>query len=371
MKFISFASGVDLFGLGMRQAGHEQVGHAEIDKWSNKLNEEFNPKSRGQNYGDIRKIAEDPSILPNFDIACAGLPCPAFSIAGKRTENPFDQAECGGDLFIHFCKIIQFTKPRFLFLEQVKGVLSSGKWKGEIFSTMLNRISELGYDAEWQTLNSKNFGVPQNRERVFIIGYLRNQPRPKVFPLMGETNSHSCKSESAKTAVARTISGGAHTGGNHSGMTILQLNKPKHSNNRVYSDEGISPTINSCSGGLRQPFVLTEIRSDEAKNIRKEHKKKTGKDFSPRRGKVIVPKKEPIVGTLTTRKSIEQSIFDGKVLRRLTPLEFFRLQGAPDSLYEKGREIGISDSQLFKMAGNSVTVPVIQAIGERLWIDGS
>ena len=90
MKFISFASGVDLFGLGMRQAGHEQVGHAEIDKWSNLLNEEYN-NSKGDNYGDIRKIAEDPSILPDFDIACAGLPCPAFSIAGRRTENPFDQ----------------------------------------------------------------------------------------------------------------------------------------------------------------------------------------------------------------------------------------------------------------------------------------
>jgi DNA (cytosine-5)-methyltransferase 1 len=102
-----------------------------------------------------------------------------------------------------------------------------------------------------------------------------------------------------------------------------------------------------------------------------EHKAKTGKDFSPRRGKEIVPKKESVVGTLTTRKNIEQSIFDGKVLRRLTPLEFFRLQGAPDSLYHKGRELGISDTQLFKMAGNSVTVPVIKAIGERLWVDGS
>ena len=368
MKFFSFASGVDLFGLGMRQAGHEQVGHAEVDKWSNLLNEEYN-NSKGGNYGDIRKIAEDPSILPEFDIACAGLPCPAFSIAGKRTENPFDQEKCGGDLFIHFCKIIQFKKPRILFLEQVKGVLSSGKWKGEIFSTMHHRLSELGYDAEWQTCNSKNFGVPQNRERVFLIGYLRNHPRPKVFPLVGEANSHTCKSESAKTAVARTISGGAHTGGNHSGMTILQLNKPKHSNDRVYSDKGISPTINSCSGGNRQPFVLTEVRSEEAKKIRREHRAKTGEDFSPRRAKEIVPKKDPIVGTLTTRKNIEQSIFDGKVLRRLTPLEFFRLQGAPDSLYHKGRELGISDSQLFKMAGNSVTVPLIKAIGERLHVE--
>ena len=366
MKFISFCSGMDLFGYGMRKAGHTQVGHAEIDKWSNLLNEEFNPENRGKNYGNLRTIGENPGILPDFDIACAGLPCPAFSIAGKRTENPFDQEDVGGDLFLSFCKIIEHKKPRILFLEQVKGILSSGTYKGEIFSAILSRLSELGYDCQWQVLNSKNFGVPQNRERLFLIGHLRGTTRPEVFPIVGEANSHTCKSESAKTAVARTISGGAHTGGNHSGMTILQLNNPNHSNDRIYSDQGISPTINSCSGGSRQPFVLTEIRTEEAKKIRRDHKAKTGKDFCPRRDKEIVPKKEPIVGTLTTRKNIEQSIFDGKVLRRLTPLEFFRLQGAPDAMYHKGKELGISDTQLFKMAGNSVTVPVIERIASRI-----
>ncbi len=148
---------------------------------------------------------------------------------------------------------------------------------------MLNRLSELGYDCQWQTLNSKNFGVPQNRERVFIVGHLRGTTRPEVFPIVGEANSYTCKSESAKTAVARTISGGGHSGGNHSGMTILQ-----------------------------------------------------------------------------------SFIKNGKVLRRLTPLEFFRLQGTPDHVFFKGKELGISDTQLFKMAGNSVTVPVIEAIASRI-----
>ena len=96
-------------------------------------------------------------------------------------------------------------------------------------------------------------------------------------------------------------------------MTILQLNKPKHSNDRIYSDKGISPTLNTCSGGNRQPFIK-----------------------------------------------------NGKVLRRLTPLEFFRLQGTPDHVFLKGKELGISDTQLFKMAGNSVTVPVIEAIASRI-----
>lgn len=368
MKFFSFASGVDLFGLGMRQAGHEQVGHAEVDKWSNLLNEEYN-NSKGGNYGDIRKIAEDPSILPEFDIACAGLPCPAFSIAGKRTEDPFNQKECGGDLFIHFCKIIQFKKPRILFLEQVKGVLSSGKWKGEIFSTMLHRLSELGYDAEWQTCNSKNFGVPQNRERVFIIGYLRNKPRPKVFPLScGNKEDTRRTGEDLSYCLDRNYWKGTNTLLKNR-RQLIQVNNPTHSNDRIYHEDGLSPTLNSMQGGRRQPFVLTEVRSEESKKIRREHKAKTGKDFSPRRGKEIVQKKDGLVGTLTTSPTIEQTIVDGAKVRRLTPLECFRLQGAPDSLYEKGKELGIADTNLYKMIGNSVTVPLIKAIAERLHVE--
>ena len=309
MKFFSFCSGMDNMGLGFRNAGHTQVGWSEINPASILLNSQLN--NIGENYGDMRKI--NPAGLPDFDIACAGLPCPAFSIAGKRTANPFDQKSIGGDLFHSFCKIVEVKKPRYIFLEQVKGVLSSGRWKGEIFSQILSRLSELRYDAQWQNLNSKNFGTPQNRERLFLVGHLREFARPEVFPIVGQVNENTCVSQSAKTAVARTLSAGAHTGGNHSGMTILQINKPKHSNNRIYSDKGISPTINSCSGGNRQPFVL-----------------------------------------------------NGKCLRRLTPREFFRLQGTPDSVFDLAKSLGISDTQLFLMAGNSVTVQVIEAIASKL-----
>jgi len=278
MKFFSFCSGMDNMGLGFRNADHTQVGWSEINKASILLNSQLD--NIGKNYGDMRKISEDPTILPDFDIACAGLPCPAFSIAGKRTTNPFDQKSVGGDLFYHFCKIIKVKEPGFLFLEQVKGVLSAGRWKGEIFSQILSNLSDLGYDAEWQVLNSKNFGLPQNRERLFLVGYIRGTSRPEIFPIMGETNSYTCKSQSAKTAVARTLSAGAHTGGNHSGMTIL--------------------------------------------------------------------------------------IYDGKQLRRLTPREFFRLQGTPDSVFDLAKSLGISDTQLFMMAGNSVSVPVVEAIAHKL-----
>ena len=369
MKFFSFASGLDLFGEGMRQAGHEQVGHAEIDKWSNLLNEKYNNK--GGNYGDIRKIAENADKLPDFEIACAGLPCPAFSIAGKRTKNPFDQKDVGGDLFIHFCKIVEFKKPDILFLEQVKGVLSSGKWKGEIFSTMLQTLSDLGYDCQWQVLNSKDFGVPQNRERCFIIGHLRTRTRPEVFPFKGSNRKDSRRvGEDLSYYLDRSYWKGTNTLKKNR-RQLIQVNKPIHSNNRVYDPEGLSPTLNTMQGGRRQPFVLTERRTEEARKIRQEHMKKTGKDYSPRRGKEIVQKKDGLVGTLTTSPTIEQTIVDGARVRRLTPLECFRLQGASDEMYFKAKELNIADTNLYKMIGNSVTVPVIKAIGERLWKDGS
>jgi DNA (cytosine-5)-methyltransferase 1 len=150
---------------------------------------------------------------------------------------------------------------------------------------------------------------------------------------------------------------------------LIQVNNPTHSNDRIYHEDGLSPTLNSMQGGRRQPFVLTEVRSEESKKIRREHKAKTGKDFSPRRGKEIVQKKDGLVGTLTTSPTIEQTIVDGAKVRRLTPLECFRLQGAPDSLYEKGKELGIADTNLYKMIGNSVTVPLIKAIAERLHVE--
>ena len=180
MKFFSFASGVDLFGLGMRQAGHEQVGHAEVDKWSNLLNEEFN-NSKGGNYGDIRKIAENPSILPDFDIACAGLPCPAFSIAGKRPENPFDQAECGGDLFIHFLKIIQFKKPRILFLNKSKEFYRLVNGKEKSLVPCSTGFQNWGTMQSGKLLTARISEFHKTENECSLSDILEENPDPKYF----------------------------------------------------------------------------------------------------------------------------------------------------------------------------------------------
>jgi DNA (cytosine-5)-methyltransferase 1 len=125
--------------------------------------------------GDITKVNADD--IPDHDLLTGGFPCQAFSIAGKRLG--FNDTR--GTLFFEIARILKAKRPKYLLLENVKGLLSHDN--GRTFKTILSTLDELGYDLQWQVLNSKNFGVPQNRERVFIIGHLRGERRPEVFPI--------------------------------------------------------------------------------------------------------------------------------------------------------------------------------------------
>ena len=148
------------------------IGFSEIDKYASQIYQSHFPTHKP--YGDITKIkAED---LPEFDLIVGGFPCQSFSIAGKRGGF----ADTRGTLFFDIARIIKAKQPRLLLLENVKGLLSHDK--GDTFRVIIATLDELGYDLQWQVLNSKNFGVPQNRERVFIIGNLRGTRRPEVFP---------------------------------------------------------------------------------------------------------------------------------------------------------------------------------------------
>ena len=150
------------------------IGYSEIDPYAIKVFNQHFPNH--QNYGDITKI--NPADLPDFDLLCGGFPCQAFSIAGKRRG--FEDTR--GTLFFDIARILKAKKPRLFLLENVKGLLSHDN--GKTFATIVATLSELGYDLQWQVLNSKNFGVPQNRERVFIVGHLRGTARPEVFPII-------------------------------------------------------------------------------------------------------------------------------------------------------------------------------------------
>ena len=172
MKYFSTFSGVGGFEIAMPK-DWECVGNSEIDKYASQVLKYHYPKIK--NYGDITKIIA--SELPDFDLLVGGFPCQSFSIAGKRRG--FDEAR--GTLFFDIARILTDKKPRNFILENVKGLLSHDG--GATFTTIIRILSTMGYFVEWQVLNAKNFGVPQNRERVFIVGHLGGQPRRKVFPI--------------------------------------------------------------------------------------------------------------------------------------------------------------------------------------------
>ena len=167
-------TGVGGFSLGINKAISDAicVGFSEIDKYANQV---LKYRFGGvKNYGNAKEIRT--SELPEFDLLCGGFPCQAFSIAGKR--GGFDDTR--GTLFFEIARVIEAKRPKIVLLENVKGLLNHDK--GKTFATILCSLWELGYDVQWMVLNSKFFGVPQNRERVFIVGSIRGTSRPEILP---------------------------------------------------------------------------------------------------------------------------------------------------------------------------------------------
>lgn len=260
-----------------------------------------------------------------------GFPCQAFSIAGKR--GGFNDTR--GTLFFDIARILKAKRPKLLLLENVKGLLSHDD--GRTFRTIVGTLTELGYDLQWQVLNSKNHGVPQNRERVLIVGHLRGTPRPEIFPIEEASRATHQRHKSADSSreVAQTI---RHRYGNGTGSHIQQLNNPRHSNNRLYGTDGIGPTINTMQGGNRQPKIIARNQRNEIREMK-------------------------ISGALTKDRSSKQFSYlvEDMQVRRLTPTECERLQGFPDGWTE-----GLSDTQRYKTLGNAVTVNVIRDVVERI-----
>jgi len=328
MQYFSMFSGIGGFELGIGELG-ECVGYSEIDKYAVKVYERhYNHK----NYGDATTI--NASELPDFELLVGGFPCQAFSVAGKRAG--FNDTR--GTLFFDIARILKEKRPRHILLENVKGLLTHDK--GATFQTILGVLADLGYRVEWQVLNSKDFGVPQNRERVFIVGHLGRECRRKIFPL-GDSNEEDTRVVGQD--VAYTIDANYHKGTNtlaKSRRSIVQLNQPKHSNDRVYSDEGLSPTLNTMQGGNRQPFIAAQRGRENGQQL----------------------EKRPDDNTNTiTSVSKDNYVVDKPRIRRLTPVECERLQGFPDNW-----TAGESDTQRYKMCGNAVTTNVVQAVIDKL-----
>lgn len=338
-------TGTDFSGKSDIRQPSNCVGFSEIDKYATSIYQKHFPEHK--NYGDITKI--DATTLPDFDLLVGGFPCQAFSIAGKR--GGFDDTR--GTLFFDIARILKEKHPRLLFLENVKGLLSHDS--GRTFKVILSTLTELGYDLQWQVLNSKNHGVPQNRERVFIIGHLRGTPRPQVFPFgesdSGDTEPQGGSQNEGKRVrgnVASTLAQRDYKGGNN----LIQLNQPKHSNDRVYGDKGLSPALNTMQGGNRQPKIV----ASRGRNPANSSDRTTG---APTEQRLEVNES----GTSNTLTNVQKDnwVLEESRIRRLTPTECERLQGFPDGWTE-----GISDSQRYKCLGNAVTVNVIRDIAEKL-----
>ena len=190
------------------------VGYSEIDKYAIQVYQKHFPDHK--NYGDITKI--HPQDIPDFDLLVGGFPCQAFSIAGKRAG--FEDTR--GTLIFDVLRILKEKHPRLVLLENVKGLLSHDG--GRTFKTIITSLAELGYAVEWQVLNAKNFGVPQNRERVFIIGHLGGFGGRQVFPIGGESPNID-KTEKLSEQISNCLR--THYSNGKSNETyIRQINNP-------------------------------------------------------------------------------------------------------------------------------------------------
>lgn len=375
MKFLDLFAGIGGFRLGMESAGHECIGFCEIDKFARASYKAIHNTEGEIELHDITSVS-DESIrgIGSVDIICGGFPCQAFSIAGNRRG--FEDTR--GTLFFEIARFVSILRPKYLFLENVRGLLNHDG--GATFETIIRTLDELGYDVEWQVLNSKNFGVPQNRERVFIIGHLRGTSGRKVFPLSGDGASITC--EQPKINKVGNI-----------------RKKGKSQSGDVVSIDSLAPTLCSTTT-QKDPLkvaipVLTPDRSEKRQNGRRfkmdgepmftltaqdRHgiliKEATSKGYAEaevgdsvnlshpnsktRRGRVG----KQVANTLLTGES--QGVIEPDFrIRKLTPRECWRLQGFPDWAFDKAQEVN-SNSQLYKQAGNSVTVNVIAAIAKEL-----
>lgn len=417
MKFLDLFAGIGGFRMGLESLGHECVGFCEIDKFARASYKAIYNTEGEIELHDITKVTNEEwrKFRGTVDIICGGFPCQAFSIAGKR-KGFLDETR--GTLFFEIARAAKEIQPPLLFLENVKGLLSHDQ--GRTFRTILSTLDELGYDAEWQILNSKDFGVPQNRERVFIIGHLREAGGRQVFPIGGENEKSSVerlginilgntKNPNGTAQGTRDIvhdpNGivGALTATDYKGpkqvaipvLTPDRENKRQNGrrfktdgepmftltgqdrhgivvagnlagsheqNGRIYDVDGISPTLNTMQGGDRQPKIrvreatkqgFAEASVGDSVNLAHPNSK-------TRRGRVG----KQIANTLLAGES--QGVLEPNFrIRKLTPRECWRLQGFPDWAFDKAQEVN-SNSQLYKQAGNSVTVNVIKAIAERL-----
>ena len=294
--------------IALRNLGieYEVVAISEIDKYAIKAYEAIHGPAN--NLGDICKI--DPRDIPDHDLFTYSFPCQDLSVAGKQAG--LGKGTRSG--LLYECeKIIEHCRPKYLLLENVKNLVGK-KFKPQ-FDEWLSYLEELGYTSYWQVLNAKDYGAPQNRERVFVISVL-GEHKPYEFPK--PILLERCIKDILEDEVDEKyyINKPFHlvNKGHQAELDIKGMDCIK----RVYSTDKVSPSLTTMQGGLREPKILE-----------------------------------------TNYK-----------VRKLTPRECFRLMGMRDDDIDKIQATGISNTQQYKMAGNSICIPVLEAIFKNLFMEG-
>ena len=377
LTFLDFFSGVGGFRHGLELAGMKCIGFCEKDKFARKSYEAMYETKGEWFHDDITTI--DSTRLPKADLWCAGSPCQNVSIAGKRAGLYGERS----GLFFTFVELIKSQKeedkPEWVLLENVKGLLSSGG--GRDYLDYISILDESGYDLEWQVFNSKDYGVPQNRERIYTIGHLRRKGRRQVLPISRESSSHLKQLVGGMqsyrvydpSGIATTLVGEGGGLGAKTGLYLIDqsLTEPK------LTEEARCITARYTAGATKRTAMnsgVLEIQPILTQGIKVRNGTKQGYQLAEVGDSVDLSYPSSLTRRARVGRGIAHNlscscqmgavVWNGRVvkIRRLTPKECFRLQGFSDDLFEKAKAVN-SDAQLYKQAGNGVTVPVVYAIG--------
>ena len=393
-------AGIGGFRAGLDRAGGFQcVGHCEIDKYAEASYRAIHDiREEERYYPDARTI--DPSDLPDFDLLCGGFPCQAFSLAGRRRGF----ADTRGTLFFEMARLAEAKRPRYLLAENVPGLLSHDQ--GKTFAVILSTLDGLGYHVEWAVLNSKHFGVPQSRKRVFLICCLDPRCAGKILPVPGHDGKALIQvlggSQGYRVydpeGVACTQTAGGGGQGVKTGLYLVGFSrKAGITGERITALSLNASDSRGINRNQTQNTVFVDlcaghpVQSNDARCIIARYGQTTLSNHKAERSGVLIFNEEnrqgwveesgkdaaapadPACGTQVGRTSqricdaacVQEIIGRGGRIRRLMPRECLRLQGFDEKQIDKILAI-TSDAKAYKQAGNSVTVNVIEAIGRRL-----
>lgn len=349
MRYIDLFSGIGGFALGLRQAGIEFEEHwfSEIDKNAINIYKKHFPNAK--ELGDVRAIRDFSGI--KADIITFGFPCQDLSVAGKRRGLAGDRS----GLFFEAVRIVRELKPQYFIFENVKGLLTNNR--GADFVRCLREIADIGlYECEWQLVNT-SWVLPQNRERVYFVGHLGGQSGAKIFPLICGNE----QTDGLRGQYINTITSEGYTKNRQASYIledkqfhkIRQINRTEKNrqHERVYSPGGdISRVKHGRRGNLEPKIVCPVLTPDRI--VKRQNGRRMKENGEP---------------SFTLTAQDKQGIYDGKSVRKLTPLECERLQGFPDGWTEYGADgKKMSDHARYKALGNAVTVNFPRMIGEKL-----